>query len=205
MMIHVDLHLNTDQKNHGYLHADRSVNLLMKLIRYFAYFMYMILFRYTPEHYRPYALFFPWIRNKLASVFLKRCGKNIRIHHNADISANIEVGDHCIIGTRCMIQSGVVMGDYIMIGPDVKIYSRNHVFSSLETPVSLQGKEFKKTILGNDVWIGANCVILPGVKIGHKTVIAAGSIVTKDIPDFALVGGNPARVIRMRNENTGGD
>nr|WP_313777814.1 MULTISPECIES: acyltransferase [unclassified Allomuricauda] len=99
-----------------------------------------------------------------------------------------------------MIQSNVQIGDYVIMGPDVKIYSRNHLFSSLEKPIKNQGKEYFKTIIGNDVWLGANVIITAGCRIGNHVVVAAGAVVTKDIPDYAVVGGVPAKILKYRNQ-----
>ena len=169
-----------------------------KILRYFFYLIYISILRFTPEIYRPYRLFFPWLRRLFVSAFVEKCGKGIIVKHNADISAHIEIGDHSELGTRCMIHSNVKIGNHVIMGPDVKIYSRNHGYSSLEVPIQLQGRIQESTTIGDDVWIGANAVILPGVSVGDHVVIGAGSIVTKDIPDYAIVGGNPAKVIKLR-------
>ena len=99
-----------------------------------------------------------------------------------------------------MIQSHCTIGSNVIMGPDVKIYSRNHIYERLDQPIQFQGKRQYETKVGNDVWIGANVVILAGVDVGNHVIIGAGSIVTKDIPDYAIVGGNPAKVITYRNE-----
>lgn len=172
----------------------------MRLKRKISYLLYIAFFRFTPEDYRPYGLFFPWIRRKLAESFLSRCGENLRVKHNADISPSIEVGDNSELGQHSLIHANVKIGSYVIMGPNVKIYTRNHIFTSLEEPIALQGKSSDVTEVGNDVWIGANVIILPGVCIGNHSIIAAGSVVTKSVPDYAIVGGNPAKVIKYRNE-----
>jgi len=169
-----------------------------KPLRYFFYFLYIAFIRFTPEVYRPYRLFFPWLRRLLVSIFLEKCGKKIIVKHNADISPHMEIGDFSELGTRCMIQSHTKIGNNVIMGPDVKIYSRNHRFSSLEKPVQFQGKIQEYTSIGDDVWIGANSIILPGVVVGDHVIVGAGSIVTKDVPPYAVIGGNPAEIIKMR-------
>ena len=129
-----------------------------------------------------------------------KCGKKIRVKSNADISPNISVGNFSEIGTRALIQGNVEIGDYVIMGPDVKIYSRNHEFKSTDTPIALQGKRHYTTKIGHDVWIGANVIILPGVRVGNHSILAAGTVVTKDVQEYAIVGGNPAKVIKMRKE-----
>ena len=172
----------------------------MKLKRKIFYFLYISFFRFTPEDYRPYSLFFPWIRNFLAKKFLKKCGDNIRVKYNSDVSPDVSIGNNSELGQRSLIHAGVEIGNNVIMGPDVKIYTRNHIADRLEIPIQIQGKSFKKTKIENDVWIGANVVILPGITVGSHSILAAGSIVTKDVPKFAVIGGNPAKVIKFRNE-----
>ena len=174
---------------------------MSKVLRKLYYLFYILLCRYTPEDYRPYALFFPALRSYLVSRFAERCGKGVRVKHNADISPNIRIGNHSELGTRCIIHSHVTLGNDVIMGPDVKIYSRNHNYSSLAEPIRLQGKIQKTTLIGDDVWIGANVLILPGVRVGNHAVIAGGAVVTKDVPEYAVVGGNPARVIKRRGSD----
>src|SRR6266496_1308701 len=104
----------------------------MKVYKKILYLIYISILRNTPEDYRPYALFFPWLRNKVVGLCIAKCGKNIRVKSKADISPNIKVGSFSEIGTRAIIQSDVEIGDYVIMGPDVKIYSRNHEFKDLE-------------------------------------------------------------------------
>ncbi|TYP95624.1 maltose O-acetyltransferase [Fodinibius salinus] len=172
------------------------MNLLRKL--YFA--LYIILFKKTPEDYRPFALFFPTIRRYLVKNYLRKCGENLRVKSGAEISPKSEVGNNSELGTRCMIQSHCSIGSNVIMGPDVKIYSRNHRYSRLDTPIQYQGKKQYNTKVGNDVWIGASVIVLAGVEVGDHVIIGAGSVVTKDVPDYAIVGGNPAKVIKYRNE-----
>tara|TARA_B100001939_G_scaffold347979_1_gene371780 strand:+ start:19039 stop:19575 length:537 start_codon:yes stop_codon:yes gene_type:complete len=174
--------------------------MIKKAIRYLAYFFYISIFRFTPEDYRPYGLFFPALRRWLAQIFLLECGKNLRVKHNCDVSPNIRVGNNSEFGQHCLIHADVTIGDDVIMGPNVKIYSRNHIMTSVEEPIRTQGKETKPTVIGNDVWIGANVIILPGVTVHDHAVIAAGAIVTKDVPEFAVVGGNPAKVIKYRSQ-----
>ena len=86
-----------------------------------------------------------------------------------------------------------------MMGPDVKIYSTSHGHGSPDILMRLQPSQTFPTIIGNDVWIGASSIILPGRKVGNHAIIAAGAVVTKDVPDYAVVGGNPAKIIKFRN------
>lgn len=171
----------------------------MRAFRLLLYFFYISFIRFTPENYRPYSLFFPWLRRFLVSQFIDKCGTNIVVKFNGDISPYIEIGNNSEIGTRSMIQSNTIIGSFVIMGPDVKIYTRNHVYERTDIPIAKQGKTHEKTIIGNDVWIGANVVITAGCKIGDHVIIGAGAVVTKDVPNFAIVGGVPAKVIKFRN------
>lgn len=87
-----------------------------------------------------------------------------------------------------------------MMGTGVKIYTRNHAFSDLAIPMCQQGfQETKPVVIEDDVWIGANVIILRGVHVNKGAIIGAGSIVTKDVPGYAIVAGNPAKTIRYRD------
>lgn len=162
------------------------------------YAIYLIFFKNTAEDYRPYALFFPKIRNILVSSYLDDCGKKIRVKSGAEISPYCSVGDCSELGTRCLIQSNVYIGNNVIMGPDVKIYSRNHKSINIEVPIQNQGKDYFETRIGDDIWIGANVVILPGVTINSHSIIAAGAVVTKDVEPYSVVGGVPAKLIKKR-------
>ena len=89
-----------------------------------------------------------------------------------------------------------------MMARDVIILSATHGIDRLDMPMRVQPIPPRRPItIGNDVWIGARVIILPGVTVGNHTVIGAGSVVTKDVPNYAIVGGNPARVIRDRRQS----
>lgn len=98
-----------------------------------------------------------------------------------------------------MVGRGASIGDNVMMGPECMIFTRNHAFARVDIPMNQQGmKEFEPVSIGNDVWIGARVTILPGVHIADGCIIGAGAVVTKDIPEYAIVGGNPARVLKYR-------
>lgn len=90
------------------------------------------------------------------------------------------------------------IGDNVMMGPEVTILTHTHRIDRTDIPMGKQGSMVSEVIIGDDVWIGMRAIILPGVRIGSGVVIGAGAVVTKDVPDYAVVGGVPARVIRYR-------
>lgn len=113
-----------------------------------------------------------------------------------DNGKNIHVGKHFIANTNTVILDirEVRIGDHCMIGPNTLITTVNHPMSPLKRR---QHKGIASpVIIGDDVWIGGNCTILPGVTIGNNVVVAAGAVVTKDVPDNCVVGGVPAKIIK---------
>lgn len=131
--------------------------------------------------------------------FITSCGKGVRIEKNAAISTKCRIGNCSGIGLNATIGGEVVIGNYVMMGPDCVIHTINHSFSRTDIPMIQQGfGEEQKVIIEDDVWIGSNVIILPGVIIGKGTVIGASSVVSKSIPEYSVVVGNPAKIIRNR-------
>lgn len=121
---------------------------------------------------------------------------NIALPFNCDYGSNIYIGKNFFSNFNCVIldSAKVTIGDNVLFGPNVCIYTVNHV---LEPEARKKGLEFAKPVnLENNVWIGGNTVILPGVTIGENSVIGAGSVVTKDVPANVVAVGNPCKVIK---------
>lgn len=119
-------------------------------------------------------------------------------HVQIDAPELLRMGDFVSINRYSIINAagGITMGDRVMTGPRVTVYSQNHRFSDPSDPIWDQGYVRKPVRIGNNVWLAANVVVLPGVTIGDDVVAAAGAIITKDVESGSLVAGNPARVIR---------
>lgn len=138
-------------------------------------------------------------RERAARNFLVYVGKDVNIEKGAMITSTMEIGDHSGVGINAKIHGRVVIGKDVMMGPDCIIYTKNHAFADTTIPMREQGfSEEKPVIIGNDVWIGGRVTILPGVHIGNGAIVGAGAVVTKDVPEYAIVGGNPARILKYR-------
>ena len=110
----------------------------------------------------------------------------------------IKIGNNSSIGVRSQVRGPLTIGNNVMMGPEVVIFTSNHRFDRLDVTMDHQGGVTNPVVIGNDVWIGQRSMIMAGVSIGNGVVIAAGSVVTKDIPDYAVVGGVPAKVLKYR-------
>lgn len=109
---------------------------------------------------------------------------------------DVTIGDYTRIGMSNTIIGPVQIGDKVNLAQNIVVSGLNHNFTDVNTPISDQGVPTKPVIIGNNVWIGANVVILPGVTIGEHVVIGAGSIVARNIPSYTVVVGNPAQVVK---------
>lgn len=129
-----------------------------------------------------------------------RIGRSTSIMRDANMQVRglLSIGDNVFINrdVHIVARESVTIGDGCLFGERVSIHDENHVNSDPDLPVSQQGLRSAPIRIGNDVWLGANVVVLSGVTIGDRAVVAAGSVVTKDVAAGDLVGGVPAKVIR---------
>jgi maltose O-acetyltransferase len=117
-----------------------------------------------------------------------------------DYGTNTSVGDRFYANTGCIFldSAPVTIGDRVLFGPAVQLLAATH---PLEAELRAQGLEYAEPIsIGDDVWLGGGAIVLPGVTIGDRAVVGAGSVVTRDVPADVVVAGNPARVIRSLEE-----
>ena len=112
------------------------------------------------------------------------------------------------IGRNVIINVGFVanatgeieIGNRVLIGPSVKIWSINHQFEDVQRWIQDQGYERKRVVIEEGAWIAMNVTLLPGVTIGKHAIVAAGSVVTKDVEPYHVVGGHPAKTLRVRRD-----
>ena len=141
-------------------------------------------------------------RDRLIREILGSCGKELYIEppFRCDYGTHIQVGEnfYANFGLTILDVAPVIIGDNVMFGPNVSVFTAGH---PLHPDSRNSGYEYGISIsIGDNVWIGGNTVINPGVHIGNNAVIGSGSVVTKDIPDNAVAAGNPCRVLRFITE-----
>ena len=119
---------------------------------------------------------------------LENIGEGLHIGNNVGIAQNIFI----------QVRGSVKIGNDVIIGPNVSIFSESHNSSNLDIPIRLQGVNRKGVIIEDGVWIGTRTIILDGVCVGKNSIIAAGSLVTEDVPEYSIVGGVPANIIMVR-------
>jgi acetyltransferase-like isoleucine patch superfamily enzyme len=147
------------------------------------------------------------VRSYFVRMMLGACGNDVRFHMNVRIVTpkGLKIGNRCAFGQGTFLTAGggITIGNYVATGPDVKIWSVNHKFGDPEAPWMEQGYEKVPVVIEDDVWIGANCFIKPGVRIGKGAIISAGTVLSKSVPEFAIVAGNPGRVVAWRKAPAG--
>jgi maltose O-acetyltransferase len=140
-------------------------------------------------------------------IVFKSIGKNTIIHSTAKFPAsfNIEIGEDVIIGEHSVINGvgGVKIGKGTIFAHRIEVITANHYYDgeNLEAIPFDEKLIYKPVNIGENVWVGSHVLIAPGVNIGEGAIIGMGAVVTKDIPPFAVVGGNPAKIIKYRDKN----
>jgi acetyltransferase-like isoleucine patch superfamily enzyme len=136
-----------------------------------------------------------------------RLGRNVYVGHQTILKGyhtnTLSIGDNTWIGQQCFIHSagGISIGRNVGIGPGVKIMSSSHEEEGIDIPIMSGNLVLSQVSIGDNCDLGLGCIVLPGVTIGVGCQIGAGAVVTKDLPDYSIAAGVPARVIRSRKES----
>ena len=155
--------------------------------------------KYLPESYASINIGQRKIRAFCAKLILLNCGKDVNIEKGAMFASNVDLGNYSGIGINARIGGRCSIGDNAQPQTECIIYTINHSISRTNIPMNMQGNEIEQpVIIEDDVWIGARVTILPGCRICKGSVIAAGAVVTRDVPPYTIVGGVPARFIKNR-------
>lgn len=132
-------------------------------------------------------------------------GKACTIHPYAQILAyggSIQIGDNVTVNPYSILygHGGLTIGHNVLIASHVTIIPANHVFTDPHQPIRAQGETQQGIVIGNDVWIGSHVTILDGITVANGAVLAAGAVITQDVPPYAIMGGVPAKLIKYRNQ-----
>lgn len=173
----------------------------MSLVRGFLVVSYEALMNmvFSLPRYRLFIFF----KASLLKLMGAKVGKNCFIYPGVWITPgrNLTLGDDVDLAKDVIITTsgGVYIGDRTLIGYRTQILSANHSIPPIGEPFPISGDSLSPIHINEDVWIGANCVITAGIKIGKGSIVAAGSVVTKNIPPNSIFGGVPAKLIKMRH------
>ena len=161
------------------------------------YFLYSVTAAWLPIS--PHMLFAKKLRAFWANHIIEYCGTNVNIEKHASFTPALRIGDNSGVGINCEMNGPVTIGNNVMMGPEVVVYTTRHKHDRTDITMIEQGMDTPLPVtIGNDVWIGRRVIILPGVVIGDGCVIGAGAVVTKDMPHNSVVVGVPAKPIKKR-------
>ena len=140
------------------------------------------------------------LRAFFARRICARVGRGVNVERGATFSSAVTLGDRSDIGRDCELHGEVHIGDDVMMAPECVFYTRNHEAARLDVPMNRQGEtEPRPIVVGDDVWLGRRVMVMPGVTIGDHCIVAAGAVVTRDIPPRSIAGGVPARIVGSRS------
>ncbi len=167
--------------------------------------LYYYFLRWAPVSYHFGGKLSTKARRAVCSKLFLEVGKNVNIERGVEFGSgkNIRIGDNSGLGINAVIPEGSIIGKDVMMGPNCYIHARNHNFDRLDIPMREQGgTDSLPVIIDDDVWIGRDVTIMRGRHISKGTIVAANSVVTKDFPPYSIIGGNPAKLIRSRKDQS---
>ncbi len=152
-----------------------------------------------------YQLHYSWpittrIRRIAAKLMFDKCGEKVDIGRKISFSSHFSLGDRSSVGDNAYILGNVTIGNDVMMAANCAFIASNHNTKRTDIPMNQQGGTDAPIVIGDDVWICYGSTVCAGVKIENGAIIAAGSVVTRDVPPYAIVGGVPAQIIKMRQE-----
>lgn len=160
-------------------------------------FLYYAILQYIPMQPMPgYKIGYALRRWVVKRILGDRCGKDVIVkdHCYFGNGGRLTVGCRSQLGQNSRFQGTITIGEDCVMGPDVVMMATSHEFSSLDIPINKQGAKPEEPIkIGDDCWIGTRVVILPGVELGNKCIVAAGAVVTHSFPDYSVLGGGTSK------------
>ena len=160
--------------------------------------------RHLPPSATPAGQVWRRVRARSSASLLRDAGQDVNVEHGASFGfRKVSLGDRSGLGVDCRIYGPVTIGQDVMMGRDVVIVALNHGFADMGRPMIEQGHQVPDPVtIEDDVWIGDRVLIVPGVTVGRGAILGLGAVVTKDVPPYAIMGGNPARVLKFRTDQT---
>ncbi len=155
---------------------------------------------YLPHTFWPGGIIFSWLRRIMLMGMGCRIGKNCELEPGIDVGfrPDIIIGNHCQINKNVQIKNAVI-GNFVMIASGCVLLDRMHNSANIAQPMILQGESAKiPPIINDNVWLGQNVIVMPGIEIGEGAIVGAGAVVTSNVKPFTIVGGVPAKLIRKR-------
>lgn len=188
--------MNTNVLTHSELEAKKS-GLLVKI----GYMFYYAFISHIPnsKYWKGFNTIRVWYLVNVMKIMKKKTPLT-RFQKGVYLASpgRVTIGEGCQINEFAYLQ-GAEIGNHVMIAPHVTLLSNNHIHYRTDIPMVMQGEtKGEKVIIEDDVWLGRNVVVMPGVRIGKGSICAAGAIVTKDVMPYSIVGGVPAKLIRKR-------
>jgi maltose O-acetyltransferase len=175
--------------------------MIRNIIKLFCLILYYTIFKNLPSRNVPSSPIVI-VRGFLCRFVFRKTGVKINIQKNVYFGKgnNISIGNYSGIGEGSILgqDEEIRIGNNVLIGPHLMIFTQNHNFGDRTKLIREQGATRKPVIIEDDVWIGARVILLPGVTMGRGSVVAAGAVVTKSFPPFSIIGGVPARIIGNR-------
>lgn len=174
---------------------------MRKLKRIFFLALYYYFTRHLPEHSMPRGMLFCRVREFSVAPLLRHAGKDLSINRGAHFGKGdkLSIDDESSLGINARVVGDITIGKYVGMAHDVFITASNRDFSNLDLPVTHQGlRPDDPVVISDDVFIGCNTVILPGVHIGTGNIIGAAAVIARDTPPWCIVAGNPAKVVKWR-------
>jgi acetyltransferase-like isoleucine patch superfamily enzyme len=149
------------------------------------------------------------LRRILAKKLFRHCGDGVIFHHNVLFSdgANISLGDGVLVNRYAMLddRGSIDVGAYTMLSAGITIETHTHPFTNFERPIAYAGRGIAPVKIGANSVMGYNAIIMAGTTLGYRTIVGANSVVTKDVPDYTVVGGVPAKPIKEFRPGEDGD
>ena len=173
----------------------------MKLKKAIGYLLYVFVGSWLP-HYQigykwPVSVF---IKRICAKLMFDECGKKVDIGRHISFSSNIKLGDRSSIGDNAYINGSICIGKDVMMAANCAFIANSHNYARVDVQMNRQGTKKSVITIDDNVWIGYGVIITAGVHIGKNSIVAAGAVVTKDVPKNTIVGGVPAKIIKVRND-----